>query len=60
MDNLETIMQDKRLVSEAVKKLLVDIYCPSDFRLKNLAKCKTKKIHYYCGKCWNQALKNQE
>lgn len=53
MDNLETIMQDKELVKNAVKLYLKNNYCPKDFNLPEES-C----INYAdCEDCWTEALK---
>ena len=59
MDNLETIMQDRELVKKAVKRLLIDDHCPSEYGLPVLDNCPGDK-GYKCTECWTKALKNQD
>ena len=55
MDNLETIMQDKELVKDAVLEKLHRDYCPSDFGLSD--QCTVRQSCGQCVSCWDKALK---
>jgi hypothetical protein len=59
MDNLETIMQDRELVRDAVREYLVNhMHCPNHHKLKDQKQyCTTTPD---CERCWDEALKNQD